>query len=266
MGSPDPPPAAAPVVMRALVLGQRIDLRAFSRAPAGAADPVPFEAPGVMAAFGLRWGAVVLAGAEPGAEAAALASLRPRIVMPLAAPVEEAASIVIRDGPDGIDADGLIHLAAYDAPRLALVADALAKSAALSQQEATLAETLDGMEPVVARLKRLGRLGVTSRPLLRAVGSALEARSRATARVDVEGKPDILWDNPGLERLHARLVDEFELRDRAAVLDRKLVLIGETVQSLLAIIEARRTLGLEVAIATLIGIEVVATLYDVAFK
>jgi uncharacterized Rmd1/YagE family protein len=122
------------------------------------------------------------------------------------------------------------------------------------------------MDPVVSRLKRHGRVGVTSRALLRAVGAALDARSRATARIDPEGRPDVLWDNPGLDRLHARLSEEFELRERAAELDRKLALIGETVQSLLSIIEARRTLGLEIAIAAMIGIEVLATLYEVVAK
>jgi uncharacterized Rmd1/YagE family protein len=175
--------------------------------------------------------------------------------------VEEKATLLI-GGQDGVAATGEITITAADPTRLALVADALAKSAALSHQEASLAETLDGLDPIVSRLKRFGRVGVTSRTLLRAVGAALDARSRATARVDPEGRPDVLWDNPGLERLHARLSEEFELRERAAELDRKLALIGETVQSLLSIIEARRSLGLEVAIAAMIAIEVAATLYD----
>lgn len=253
------------LVIRALLVGERLDLRGLTRAAPSAADPLPIPVPGAVAAFVLRWGALVLIGAAKEAEAAALASLRDRIVNPLATPIEEQATVLI-GGQDGVAATGEITLAGADPARLALVADTLAKSAALSHQELALAGTLDGMDPVVTRLKRHGRVGVTSRALLRAVGTALDARSRATARVDPEGRPDVLWDNPGLDRLHARLVEEFELRERAAELDRKLALIGETVQSLLSIIEARRTLGLEVAIAAMIAIEVAATLYDVVAK
>lgn len=251
--------------VRALLVGERIDLKGLARATPTSSDPVPLAIAGARAAFVLRWGAVVLVDAGTGTWQAALAQLGGRIVGPLPAPVEEAARVLI-GGEDGVSQAGEISLASADPARLALVADALAKSAALAHQEATLAETLDGMDPVVARLKRFGRVGVTSRALLRAVGAALDARSRATARVSPEGKPDVLWDNPGLERLHVRLSEEFELRERAEELDRKLALIGETVQSLLSIIEARRTLGLEVAIALMIGIEVAATLYDVVAR
>lgn len=257
---PDP---QQPTVLaaRALLVGERLDLRGLGRAGAATSDPLQIALPGVEAAFAMRWGALVLFGANEAAEAAALESLRARMVNRMAQPVEEKAVAVI-GAEDGVEPGGTITLAGFDPARLAVVADVLAKSAALSHQETSLAGTLDGMEPVIARLKRLGRVGVTSRSLLRAVGSALDARSRATARVDADGKPDVLWDNPALEPLHARLVEEFELRERAGLLDRKLALVGETVQSLLQIIEARRSLGLEIAIVVLIAIEVVTTLYE----
>ena len=35
-------------------------------------------------------------------------------------------------------------------------------------------------------------------------------------RVEIEDKPDILWDQPELERLYARLEDEYELHERLA--------------------------------------------------
>jgi uncharacterized Rmd1/YagE family protein len=264
---PAPPAPGAPrrLVIRALLVGERLDLRGLTRAAPSAADPLPIAVPGAVAAFVLRWGALVLVGASKEAEAVALAALAGRIVSPLTPPIEEQATLLI-GGQDGVAASGEITLSEADHAHLALVADALAKSAALAQQESALAGTLDGMDPVVTRLRRTGRVGVTSRSLLRAVGAALDARSRATARIDPEGRPDVLWDNPGLARLHARLAEEFELRERAAELDRKLALIGETVQSLLSIIEARRSLGLEIAIATMIAIEVVATIYDVVAK
>ena len=72
----------------------------------------------------------------------------------------------------------------------------------------------------------------------------------------------MLWDHPELERLHARLSDEYELRERGAALERKLGWIGNTIQTLLSLIQARRALGLEAAGVALVGIEVAFTLYE----
>jgi uncharacterized Rmd1/YagE family protein len=254
------------IAVRALLLGERLDHRKLARAASGAADPIQLALPEGEFAFAFRWGAVVLFGADTAQERRVLDGLLPLVSQPLAAPIEELAQIALGADEDGVDAAGIIRLRDPSLPRLMVVADALAKSAALAQQEATLAQTLDGMEPMVAGLSRRGRLAVSSRSLLRAIGTALSARSRATARVQAEDKPDLLWDHPDLERLHARLADEFELRERSAALDRRLTLIGEATQTLLSLIEARRSLGLEIAIVALIGIEVLVTFYQLLFK
>jgi uncharacterized Rmd1/YagE family protein len=160
----------------------------------------------------------------------------------------------------------VIQLSDDSIPRLAVVADTLAKSAALAYQEATLSETLDAMEPVVTSLRSLGRLAASSRGLRRAIGAALQSRSHATARVQVEDKPDLLWDHPGLGRLHARLCDEYELHERHVALDRKLTLIGESTGTLISLIDARRSRALEIAVVALIAMELLAAIYGLFYK
>lgn len=258
-----PPPR---LHVRALLLAERLDHRGLVRTQALAADPVSLAAPPGVHAFAFRWGAVVLFGASAAEEAAMIEALSPRLSGRLATPMDETAEIEAGADKDGIDAQGVIRLQDFSAPRLALLAEALAKSAALSDQEAKLASTLDWMEPVIGMLRRQGRLAIASRPLLRSIGAALSARSRAGARIQAEDKPELLWDHPELERLYAKLSDEFELADRSAALDRKLALIGETTTTLLSLIEARRSLGLEVAIVVLVGIEVLHTLYATFFR
>ena len=147
-----------------------------------------------------------------------------------------------------------------------MLADALAKSAALTHQEMALSRTLDGMEPVVTRLREVGRLGFLSRGLMRAIGEALSARSRSTVRIQAGDKPDILWEHPSLERLHQRLGEEFELPERCAALERKLVMVGEIMQTLLSLIQGQRSLSLEIAVAAFILIEVIATLYGLVAR
>jgi required for meiotic nuclear division protein 1 len=74
---------------------------------------------------------------------------------------------------------------------------------------------------------------------------------------------DALWDKPDLERLYARLEDEYELKERVDALDRKLTVIAETANALTDIIDTRRSLRLEVAVVLLIIFEIAITLYQI---
>jgi uncharacterized Rmd1/YagE family protein len=260
-------PAATPGTIlraRAVILGERLDHRGLGPGGSAMADPVPIAAP--ITAFAFRWGAVVIFGADAAQEAALLAALAPRITNPSDNPAEEAALIALGAARDGVDAEGVIQLCDQAPERLAVVADALAKSAALAQQEARIAEALDRLEPAVADLRAAGRLSFSSRALHRQIGHALSAHSRNLARVEAADKPEVLWDHPELERLHARLSDEYELRERGAALERKLTWIGNTIQTLLSLLQARRALGLEAAVVVLVGIEVAFTLYEYVIR
>lgn len=253
-------------IMRAMLLGERLDHRRLVVDAGGTTDPIQLARPDGLIAFVFRWGAVVTVGAAPEQEIALRAELAARVSHPLANPEEESARIQGGAAEDGVDVGGLVSLKDFSIPRLAVVADALAKSAALSQQETILAQTLDGMEPVVTGLRGHGRMTVSSRALLRLVGTALAARSHAAARVQADDKPGLLWHHSELEGLHLRLAEEFELSERSAALDRKLTLIGEAVQTLLALIEARRSRTLEIAIVIFIGMDLLAALYALVYK
>jgi len=87
-----------------------------------------------------------------------------------------------------------------------------------------------------------------------------------SGRVEVEEKPDVLWDRWDLERLHARLTDEYELKERAGVLSRKIEVVGETARALTDLLDVARSLRLEVMIVVLIVFEVLITLYELLIK
>ena len=69
----------------------------------------------------------------------------------------------------------------------------------------------------------------------------------------------MLWDRPDLERLYARLEDEYELRERATALHRKLEVIRDTAQALTDLIDTERGLRLELIIVLLIVFEIAIT-------
>ena len=74
-------------------------------------------------------------------------------------------------------------------------------------------------------------------------------------------KPDVLWERPNLERFYGRLEDEYELKERADVLTRKLTVISDTAQALADIIDTERSLRLEMIIVLLIAVEIVISVY-----
>ena len=106
-----------------------------------------------------------------------------------------------------------------------MIADAISKSAVLARDEREVAGVFEVMEPFAAHLAEKGRRPGNRRAILKHVGRALLVRQRVSGRVAVEEKPDVLWDRPDLERLYGRLEDEYELRERATGLHRKLEVI-----------------------------------------
>jgi uncharacterized Rmd1/YagE family protein len=244
----------------ALLLGERLDHRGLERLGPSLAGAIALAHAGTGHAFAFRWGAVVTIGADAAATAALAARLRARLHDPLPQAVEESAIIRVDTAEEGPDAAGVIRLRDLSPPRLALVAENLAKSAVLSDQEAALARTLDRLDPIVARLRR-GRLAISSAALLTSIGEALAARSRAAARVDTAAKPDLLWDHPDLTALHQALSAEWELEERSEALENKLAMIREMSETILSLVEARRSRGLELAVVLLIATEVVTALY-----
>jgi uncharacterized Rmd1/YagE family protein len=79
----------------------------------------------------------------------------------------------------------------------------------------------------------------------------------------VTEKPDVVWDRPDLDRLYARLEDEYELKERADALSRKLSVIADTAEVLTDIIDTKRSLRLEMIVVVLIAVEIAVAAYQV---
>jgi required for meiotic nuclear division protein 1 len=244
---------------RALLIGERINTAGLERNDVFSTTPLSFAAGdhGFVAVF--RYGVVVLIGLSPLEEDEVLRALEPRVVRALPAPWDEE-SLTIQvgaDGEEGIGTDGLVQIRAAAPAQLLVVADTLAKSAAMAYDEGQVAAVVDAIEPFADALAREGRTPGGRQAMLKLIGRALQVRHRVSGRVAVHEKPDVLWDRPDLERLYARLQDEYEIVERAEALDRKLAVVGETATALTDLIDTQRALGLELAVVLLIVVEVV---------
>jgi uncharacterized Rmd1/YagE family protein len=205
---------------------------------------------------------VVLFNAPPAAEDALLQKLAPFIIGAFRARETDDARLRIGAGPDEeVDVAGTILLNQANIERLQLVADVLAKSLILGHYESRIGGIFDRIEPLAATLREKGRTGAAGADLLRQIGDVLLIQHRMVGRVETGEKPELLWDHPELERLHLRLAEEYELRDRSHALDRKLDVISRTVETLLGLVQNRRSLRVEWYIVALIVAELVLTVY-----
>jgi required for meiotic nuclear division protein 1 len=122
---------------------------------------------------------------------------------------------------------------------------------------------LEIIEPFARELASYGRTRRDRRGILKLIGNALLVQHRVSGRVAIAEKPDALWDRPDLERLYARLEDEYELKERVDALNRKLAVVAETANTLSDIIDTRRSLRLEIIIVLLIAFEIAVTIYQI---
>ena len=250
----------------AALLGLRIDTRGLEHPDTIGLSPLTLRVGRRGVAFAFRFGVVVFAGVAPADERAVLETLRPRIVEPLDTPERDRLSASLNAGEDKLDQAGAIFLK-DDAPeRLQIVANVLAKSLVLAHQETDLAVAVDRIDQLAMELKRKGRGVRHARDLVRQIGDSLLTQHRMVGRVAVEDKPDILWDWPELERFYARLADEYELLERGQAVDRKLALVGDTIRTLLELVQDQRTVRLEWYIIILIAIEILLSVYELFFR
>ncbi len=248
---------------RGVLLGERIDVRGFGPPDVVALSPLAFHPPsgGLVAVY--RFGAIVFIGVDQATQEQTIAALAPRVVDPASPQEIEVVSLATAAGAeDNIVGEGKIALVDFTEARLLIVADALAKSVALADDERYLRKTFERIEPFAQTLAATGAASLSSKSLLKLLGEALVAQARMVGRVEVQEKPDLLWDRPDLQRLHARLVDEYELDDRARALTRKLKVVEECAATLSDVTDSTRTLRLEIAVVALIAFEIVLSLFE----
>jgi uncharacterized Rmd1/YagE family protein len=250
---------------RALLLGDRIDTTGLERGDLVSTAPVAFKVGRSGFAVLYKFGVAVLFGLSPLEESEFLTRIGPRVTGPMRGEDE---TLVLEVSPDSEDkslANGRLAIRDISAPRLLVIADALAKSVALARDERRVNAVFDTVEPFAAQLAAKGRPPGRRRAMLELIGQTLLVQHRVSGRVAVEDKPDVLWDRPDLERLYARLEDEYELETRGRTLKAKLDVIGETARALTEIIDVDRSVRLEWIIIILILAEIVLMTFQMIF-
>lgn len=258
-----PPPNS--FLVRAYYLGERIDLRSFSPSPRVLAQqPVTLPLDGGGTAVLYRFGAAVFFDGTDDTRDRFLHNVAPFVEDRYDRPQSEEVSVNVNpDKREGVES-GAVILRDSAMERLQVVAAVLAKSVALAQYETDVTAAFERIEPFAVDLERGRRGGQSMRRLLRHIGQALLNEHKMVARVEVTDRPELLWEHPELNQLYLRLEDEFEIQERAAILDRKLELISRTVETVLDLVQKDRSTRVEWYIVILIVIEIVLSVYGLA--
>lgn len=255
------------VIVRAFLLGERLDIRGFEQKQALATTPLTVRMGRSGYAVLFRYGAVVLFDVSAEEEAHCLSDLSRLVTDPLPEPGRDQAHVDIVPGnAEHVDPDGNIVLSELSPERMQIVADVLAKDVMLDYFEVKAAGVFDRVEPLAAQLKRNGSRNFKVRELLSQIGDVLLTQHRMVGRAEVLEKPEVLWYTPELEGLFGRLEREYEIRERSRALDNKLEVISNTAETLLDLVHATRSLRVEWYIVVLIVFEIVLSLYEKLFS
>lgn len=258
-----PQPAKSRQRARAILLSDRIDTSNLEHDGVVSTAPLTFKFGdgGFVTLF--RYGVAVLACLTPQKEEEVLRRLQPRLIRPITPLEEETALIELApDKDDQILPGGPIMLKTLTPDHLIVIADALSKSVVLARDEREVTAVFDLVEPFARQLAERGRVHASRRTLLRHIGNALLVQHRVSGRVAVAEKPDVVWDRPDLDRLYLRLEDEYELKERAETLERKLAVISDTAEVFTDIMDTKRSFRLEIIVVVLIAVELLIAGYQ----
>jgi uncharacterized Rmd1/YagE family protein len=240
--------------VRAVHVGERIDVKGIDPRLSHLLPVIIEVAPSGYAVL-LRAGAVVLFGVDPIQQERFITDLGARITGKYQRVETERATVRAGDA-DGVEPDALI-LKDVSIEKLQLIAEILGKSVILARYETDIAEVFAKIEPLAHQMSTAVRsLPWNQRELVRTIGQAMHVEQELVGRAETLEKPDLLWDRPDLDRLYARLEDEYEIKERQAALDVKLGVVTRAAQTMLELSQAKRSLNVEYYILFLILFEV----------
>lgn len=201
-----------------------------------------------------RYGVLVVVGLSDDDKAAVLREVAREV-----RPIEEE-RLLINLQPveeERLTPAGVLELKELTPAHVLVLADILAKSVALARYEKETAQVFDTIEPAATTLAVHGRVPRDRHGLLQLIGSALLAQHRVSGRIAFAEKPEILWEQPGLERFYARLEDEFEIVERGTLLGGKMTVLASAAETFTDMMDTQRSARLEFLIVILIVAELV---------
>ena len=257
-------PTPTRILARATYLGQRIKLKQFQQDQYIALNPLVINYGAAGKAVIYRYGVIVTFALDTLEQARLLEEIMHYVESPYEEVVQDTIEIEAGHEQAGVY-QAMIQIDTLSIPVIQTIADVLAKTVILEYYEKSIAATFDRIEPLSQSLKLRGRGGDKDKELLSQIGDILSIESKMVGRVEVSEKPEVLWEYPELEKFYLRLNDEYEIKERHLALERKLQLITKATETLLDLLQHKRSLRVEWYIVILIVIEILITVGEKIF-
>ena len=242
------------VPVHAVLLGDRLTVDRPTTGDVLSTAPLCFlKDEGYVVIF--RYGAMIFVGLRDASEKNILAQYGQDRTVSLEE--ERLELLICPDKEEGLASPGSVQIKILTPARVLILADILAKSVALARYEREIAGVFDTIEPAANTLAIEGRVPRGRKALLRLIGAALLAQHRVSGRIAFAEKPEALWDHPELERLYARLEDEYEIIERGTLLNGKVAVVASAAETFTDMIDTARSARLELLIVILILAELV---------
>jgi uncharacterized Rmd1/YagE family protein len=252
------------MLIRAVRVGQKINVRELQiQMKMNLIFREPFVAEYTKRKFiGIfRYGVVVFWGFNQEESDDFLEGIQPFIVEPFSRFEDEYVDVLTGKSSDRV-AGNAIHIRSADVLKVALIFEVLARSSALEYFEKEIEKIMSEFEQVVQSFSKEGKTTLSTKELLKRVGTAMKIQHAAVGQMAMLDKPDLTWDSPSLDRFYRDLEQNYEIEDRYSIISQKLKMLFHNVEFILDFIEARRSLILEVIIVLLILIELLIFLFQ----
>lgn len=142
--------------------------------------------------------------------------------------------------------------------RASMVALTVAQSVAMEYYERIVDQMFADTDRYGQQLETSGSLPIFyTRRLHRFIGQAITTRSEVLSVLHLLDKPDVVWDDPGAERIYEEMRSDLDLVDRYQALEQKLQSVQEALSLVTEVVRDRRLFLLEAAIVALIVFEII---------
>jgi uncharacterized Rmd1/YagE family protein len=224
---------------------------------------VTAECPGPSWIIAYDFGAVVFVGVEDAARETVMQTMQKRIGPEPHPPIQEQATIEVReDERPGVQFDRVV-VPKIDQKVVELVSLVVAQSAAMEYYEEDVDLVLARLRDTSEALAQTGKLTSRTRELLKFVGSGMSTHNQVVFTLSLLDTPQLAWEDETLDRIYGGLRNQYEIADRFRALDLKLRMIQDNFELFVELTQERRSYRLELAVAVLVGVEVLLFVYEI---
>ncbi len=224
------------------------------------------ECPGPSWIIAYDFGAITFVGVTDEVRERVMASIQERIRPEAHPPMEEQILIeASEEEKPGVRFDRVV-VKEVDRKLVELVSLVTAQSAAMEYYEEDVDLILAGLKDVSEGLAETGKLRAGVRELLRFVGSGMSTHNQVVYTLALLDTPALAWEDETLDRIYQGLRAQLEIADRYRALDHKLNMIQNNFELLVNLTQERRSWWVEVAVAVLVGLEVLLFVYEIFWK